>query len=229
MDAEYKSHHDAAGELDIIRTGKYEVDGKTKTKAAHVIMTDVREYVVGHLRSRGFLFKAGGHLYYFDQVEHRLIELVRGGSKLTILLTKLHLEACSPATATIEKFLIARADASETREVYRLAYFTGTESYLRRTETSMLKITPATIEEVPLGTDDVFLIADDLADLPVLEELIPHMDRLRASVGTSCTQVLPDLPLAKLTSRWDVKETLSPEQMWQTYFTRMIGARSRSG
>jgi hypothetical protein len=106
--------------------------------------------------------------------------------------------------------------------VYRLAYFTGAASYLRRTSMSMLKFTPTICEEVPLGTDDVFLIADDLVDLPVPEERIPHMDRLRTSVGTACTKVMPDLRLAKLTSRWDSTETLGPDQSWQMYFTRMI-------
>ena len=162
------------------------------------------------------------HPYYFDRIEHRLIRLVEGDARLARLLRELGLLPTEPHTKLVSRALADIGNSAELRPVHRLAFFGRDAIYIRATETTMLKITAADIAEVPLGTDDVILIADDLGDWPSLAELEPHLESLRPQLGTTCTQISPDLPLSKLTTRWADDFLLTAKQQHQFAFTRFL-------
>jgi hypothetical protein len=94
--------------------------------------------------------------------------------------------------------------------------------YIHTSRTRMIKITPAEITDVPLGTDNVICVADDLGDWPELTDLLPHVESLRPVIGSYCTQIAPTSPLAKLTSRWKDGGALTAPQQWQVAFTRVL-------
>jgi hypothetical protein len=71
----------------------------------------------------------------------------------------------------------------------------GNAIYINSGDNKMCKVTTDTISEVLIGTDGVYVLADDLAPWPALEVLKPYMDPMRERVGRACTQVLPGSPL----------------------------------
>ncbi|MEG9437560.1 hypothetical protein JAO29_15525 [Edaphobacter sp. HDX4] len=197
-------------------------------RPAHLVNRDIFNVVHTHLEARGEIF-AAPQPYYFDRIDHRLIRLLEGDANLAQLLRELGLLPTEPHTKLVSRALADIGNSAEHRTVHRLAFFGCDAIYIRATETTMLKVTATDITEVPLGTDDVILIADDLGDWPSLAELEPYLESLRPQMGTTCTQIRPDLPLAKLTTRWADDCLLNAEQQWQMAFTRatFIFAASR--
>jgi hypothetical protein len=212
--------------LDSLRLGVEFVTGangqpKTVRRPQHHVNRDVFDTVRRHLEARGEIFTAPLP-YYFDRIEHRLIRLVEGDPRLALLLRQLGFLPTEPHTKLVSRGLVDIGNSAELRSVHRLAYFGGDAIYIRATETAMLKITDTDIAEVPLGTDDVILLADDLGDWPSLAELEPHFESLRSQIGTTCTQLRPDLPLSRLTTRWADDSLLTAEQQHQLAFTRAL-------
>jgi hypothetical protein len=119
-------------------------------------------------------------------------------------------------TKLVAKNLTHVGDASPERPLHHLSYMSPSAIYIPASPSTMLKITTDDIEEVPLATDDVILIAEDIADLPPISELQPYIDKLRPQVGNTCTGLIPGLPLTEhLTTRWAIDSVSELELVCQ--------------
>src|SRR5436305_13929624 len=118
-----------------------------------------------------------------------------------------------PHTKLVAKNLTNVGDASDERTLHHLSYMSPSALYLPSSSSTMLKITADNIEEVPLATDDVIFIADDIANFPSLAELQPHMDALRPQLGTACSRLVPGIPLTDpLTTRGPTTQSSPPDR-----------------
>jgi hypothetical protein len=215
------SHREMRDLLDTIRLGaEHGTTGKRK-RPAHLVNRDVWIAVLDHLEQRGEFFRAP-QPYYMDEVDHRLIRLAIGDPSLAHMLRELGLLPLESHTLMVSQALIDLGNNAPVRPVHRFAFYGESALYVRASDTRMIKVTSQKIEEAPLGTDGVILIADDLGDWPALADLTQDMDRLRSAVGTACTRLLPGLPMHKLTTRWATTAVLSAEQQHQLAFTRFL-------
>jgi hypothetical protein len=218
------SHSDVRKKLDVIRCGTVpNPNGKGERKRpAHLVNQDVLFTVHNHFESRGTMFQAP-HPYYLDDEDHRLIHLSEDDPELAHLLLQLGLLPKEFHTTLVTRALIDMGRRAPSRTPHRISYMEDSAVYLRASPTLMIKVTTDAIEEVPIGTDDVILIADDLGDWPALSELQPHIDTLRPTVGTACTRLLPGLAFSDLlTSRWSHDSILTHEQAHQMFVTRVM-------
>jgi hypothetical protein len=83
----------------------------------------------------------------------------------------------------------------------------------------MLRITTNEIKVVPVGTDDVILLDPEDRVWPSYEEVLkPLIDEIAPVLGSTCTKLIPKLPLTQhLTTRWSTSSRLSVEQMRQIF------------
>jgi hypothetical protein len=228
------THREFRTILDLLRDGKAsstpEADpfppakGKTIKKSALMVNRDVYEWTLrDFLKPRGAFFRAP-YPYYFDRVEHTLQRISPNPSgEFARTLRRIGLLAGETHTALIAKNVANVADLAPLRPLHHFAYASSDAIYLRQSPTTMLKITTDTIETVPLGTDEVVLIADDLADLPTIADLKPHMDALRPHVGRTCVSLIPGLPLTEtLTTRYALNAAYTPEQARMMLIARFL-------
>ena len=212
-------------QLDNIRFYQHAKTGQWKDSSLpkNMLHREIQRIVLEGLRARGFFFFAT-YPYYFDRVEGKLIRLTPGDDKFTALLRALGFYAAEQDTKVLLTNLIDKMMSAPVFPIHRFSYMTedGSAVYIRATEVTMYKVTADDIISVPLGTDGVLLVADDLGDWPTLEELKPHMDELRALIGNACTRIVPGSPLTRLTSRWDESQYMTAQQQWQMAFTRLM-------
>lgn len=219
----YKSHAEVKADLDIKRCGtELDEKGRTTHRAPHLVEQEVWKMVSEHLLSRGELFRAP-YPYYLDKVDQRLIRCDSITPELGRVLRDLGFLIGQKHTDLAARNLCCVGDLAPERAVHRISYTSDSATYFNVGQSKMLKVEADNITEVPIGTDDVVLIADDLGDWPTLNELKPHLDALRPRVGTACTKLLHDLPITRLlTTRWSQDSTLSAEQMHQMFITRFL-------
>jgi hypothetical protein len=161
--------------------------------------------------------------YYFDRHDLVLARLDSLTPKIAMILRDLGLLATQRHTAMVVEALMQEAELAPQRQADRMSYMSKDAIYLRRSETSMIKITADRIEEVPLGTDNVVLLGDDLGDWPSVAELQPHIDELRPRIGRACTRLVPGLPMTEiLTTRWSKVSIFSPEQAHHMLIARFM-------
>ena len=211
--------------LNSVRTGKevVEIDGKKRMvpRPQHLTNQQVVRDVTTFLEGRGSLFRCP-EPYYFDRETKNLVPLVKDNPKLSQMLQEFGLLPDEIHTRIVMKTLIAKGAVAPMRETHRFSFMTRDALYIRRSETEMYKITALSRITVSIGTDDVFLIAGDLTDLPTLDELRPQIDRLAPVIGITTTGLIPGSPLHKLTSRWLRDGCLTPDQAHQMFFTRVM-------
>jgi hypothetical protein len=183
------SHREMRDLLDTIRIGAEHGTAGKRKRPAHLVNRDVWIAVLDHLEQRGEFFRAP-QPYYMDKVDHRLIRLAIGDPSLAHLLRELGLLPLESHTLMVSQALIDLGNNAPVRPVHRFAFYGESALYVRASDTRMIKVTSQNIEEAPLGTDGVILIADDLGDWPALADLTQDMDRLRSAVGTACTRLL---------------------------------------
>ena len=208
--------------LDELREGVEQENGKPKRRKAHKVERDVWECVYGFLRKRGEFFRAA-YPYYFDQAAHELIRVEAGGPELLRILREMGLLDGQKHTDIVVKNLTAVGETSPERSIHRFGYMGDRAIYIRHTRSTMFKVTPDDIEEVPLGTDGVILIAEDLPDWPGRADLQAHIDELRPLVANTCLGLLPDLPMTKLlTTRWSQHSVFTPQQAHQMFLSWVL-------
>ena len=219
-------HLSARTELNGIRTGMImdAQTGKSRRIPQHLTNQKIMQLLLKHLESRGEFFTSDGHPYYFDHWEHKLVNLSPGARSFSDLLIALGLLPKETDTRMVEATLHQMSLGAPNMPVHRLAYMPPTKDavYIRASESRMIKVTADATTEVPLGSDGVLLLAEDLGDWPTLADIQPHIDRLRPLVGNACTRFIPDSPLGLITSRWGESQFLSSEQQRQVAFSRLM-------
>ena len=200
-------------------TGFLEYSPLTSHDSDRRLLKETRDFIL----SRGELFRAP-YPYYLDKAENRLIRLDGGDPRpeFAALLRRLHLLATQRDTKLIATNLKDIGEVSLKRDRHRLSYMSDSAIYLNAGNNRMVKITADNIEQVPMNTDGVVLIADDIAPWPSLEELTPLTDGMREKIGNACTRLIPGLPMTSIfTSRWSQDSHLTPEQSHQMFLTRL--------
>jgi hypothetical protein len=217
-------HVECRADLMECSRGVYEgADGEEHKRNPREVDSDMRKITMRHLLARGYFFRVGFACFYLDLAANVLIEVSKDSADLKHLLWVLGYLPKRGHMPAIFDSIIDIAARSPMRPYHRMAYFGPDAIYLRASQNQMYRIKVDKIEQVPIGTDDVILITQDMADLPGLAELEPMMEEMRAAVGRACTQVRWDLPLSyHLTSRWALDSPLSPEQAHQTFITRLM-------
>jgi hypothetical protein len=163
----YVSHADMKVELAAIRDG-FDVDEVTGKKFK-IPATRTEEKLwkkfCGHLESRGELFRTNDDRpFYWDKISHRIYPIERDSAMLGKLLAALGLLSDQAHTKFLVKNLIRAAEFAHRRPVYKFSYLGSDAIFIYQSETTMLRISIAGIEEVDLGTDDVLLLPDGLGD-----------------------------------------------------------------
>lgn len=212
-----------ADRLDWLRHGVKEVitedgDGCQKAEYVHLAAHEAEQRLWDE--ARRFFFKRGEcfrapYPYYLDHETNTLTRLdgIPPAPEFMRLLRRLRLLATQRATQLVATNFQQIGEVSPKRKLYHLSYMSDIAVYLNAGNNLMVKITADAIEEVPLNTDDVILIADDLGPWPSLAELRPLMDEMRPKIGNACTKLLPDLPMTKLlTTRWATDGILNHDQ-----------------
>jgi hypothetical protein len=218
-----RTHAEIRDILDVIRKGT-EYDGeKWVRRPTHLVNRDVWETVLRHLRSRGEFFQAP-YPYYLDGVEHLLMRVsAKPDRDLGRMLRRQGFLDDEPHTRLLAKNLESMAQHSPVRRVHRISFMSDAAIYIYASVTEMIKVSPEEIQSVPIGTDGVVLIAEDVGDWPSTTDLQPHIDRLRPLVGGVCTRALPGLPLTDLLStRFSHESILTAEQAHQMFLTRIL-------
>jgi len=203
--------------------GKEKVGGEWENKNPRQVAVDMRRATMQHMVDRGEFFRIGSGSYYLDKAASCLIPVSLTSPALRKLLWRLGYVPKSGFTAAILESIVDHAAMARVRPYHRVAYLSEEALYIRASDNTMLRIKADEIREVPLGTDDVILIANDLASWPPLKELKPLIEEMSATIGKTCTQIRPDLPLSHhLTTRWSTDSPLSPDQAHQLFITRLM-------
>ena len=218
-----RTHLELKAELDEIRVGKEMCDGHLVRRPTHLVNRDVLGVALRHLQSRGEFFLAP-YTYYLDREDHLLMQVSSKPDRdFGRLLRRLGLLADESHTSLVAKNLENIAQNSPVRRVHRISFMSDTAIYLYANPTQMTRISTDAIATVPVGTDNVVLIAEDNGGWPPLSELQPEIDRLRPLVDDSCTQLLPGLPLTDLLkTRFSRESIVSVEQAHQMFLTRIL-------
>jgi hypothetical protein len=207
----------------VIREGIEVKENKEVKKQAREIAFDMRVATMKHLRARGEFFRVGFTSYYLDRADNILIEVSKDSPDLKHLLWQLGYVPKNDYTPAILESVVDVAARAPMRPHHRIAHLAKNALYIYAGLNRMLKVTTDSITEVLIGTDDVILIANDLASWSALNDLTPLMDEIRPTLGNTCTQVRPDLALSKhLTARWSTESPLLPEQAHQLCITRFL-------
>jgi hypothetical protein len=190
--------------------GKEKVGGKWENKNPRQVAVDMRLATLQHMVARGEFFRVGSGSYYLDKTASCIMPVSLTSPGLRKLLWRLGYVPKTGFTAAILESIVDHAALAPKRPYHRVAYMGKDALYIRASDNTMLRIKADKITEVPLGTDDVILIANDLASWPSLEELKPLIEEMRSRIGKTCTQIRPDLPLSHhLTTRWSTDSPLS--------------------
>ena len=180
--------------LDDIRLGtELGEGGKTVRRPSYLVNRNVWKAVRDFLVQRGEFFRAPV-AYYFDRTDGVLIRLTEGDPHFGGMLRKLGLLPRETHTLMIKEGFMDHGNASEMKVTHKLAYMSKHAIYLQASPTRMWRITVSSFTEVPLGTDDVFLLSNDLGELPHMELVKQGMNRLRDQVGCTTTGLLEGLP-----------------------------------
>ena len=225
----YTSHTDHRAMINAFKDGNIPPDGpvgsnfENSRPAKHKINRAIINACRNHLASRGKFFVAANIPYYLDEVVHRLYLVDARDNDFITLLRKWSLFDGEMITKLVANEIISHALGAPIHDVHRLSCMSATAIYIWASRSTMYRITSSTIEQVFIGTDDVVLINDDLADLPGLDSLRPHIDTIRPILGDSCTQLHPGLPITDIiTSRWAKDAALAPDQAQQMFITRFL-------
>jgi hypothetical protein len=220
------SHSACKADLDRISLGleRNPVTGGSRKKNARLIPVEMWERVKEHFLARGKFFRCGTETYYLDEIDHLLIPISRDSSPLHLLLLKLGYLPTKQDTNAIIRALLNFASEMPLRTAHRLAFFSDDAIYVWSGENRMIRIrADEDPEEVATGVDGVVLLATDLAPWPDLETVLkPIMEEMHSTLGRACTQVRPDLPLSKLTTRWAQEQAISAEMAHQFFTTRFL-------
>jgi hypothetical protein len=219
----YPTNEDCKAHLMWLSLGKEKVGGKWENKNPRQVAVDMRLATLQHMVARGEFFRVGSGSYYLDKTASCIMPVSLTSPGLRKLLWRLGYVPKTGFTAAILESIVDHAALAPKRPYHRVAYMGKDALYIRASDNTMLRIKADKITEVPLGTDDVILIANDLASWPSLEELKPLIEEMRSRIGKTCTQIRPDLPLSHhLTTRWSTDSPLSPEQAHQLFIARFM-------
>ncbi len=221
----FANHEKCADYIEQVRIGKRPdmIDGKPKIISVpkHEVEQDVIDIVLWHLRSGGILFQSA-RPYYFCKREHRLYDLT---TDVDAYLAKLRLHKGSPLHTQVAASVRLAAKEAPERTLHKLSYFNkkALTVYIYTSPTTMVRVREFEIETVPLGTDDVILMAPDTRPWPTLDELRPYMDEMRSVLGQSCAEPRPGLPMTDLvTTRWGRAGHLTPYQAQRVFMQRWL-------
>jgi hypothetical protein len=215
----YSKYSALAETLNTIRTG---VSAKGKKRPKHLINQDVLDLIAEQFFSRGEMFRAP-YPYYLDRGLNCLMRLDNKDPNLMRILRALRLHDSEDHTKLVLAYLENSGRSSPERELQRFSVMTGQAIYLNIGRNMMLKISVDRMEELPIGTDGIILIAPDLGPWPPMAELLPLMDAMRPAVGNACTRLLPSLPLSRLlTTRWSTESPISPAQAHSLFLGRLM-------
>ena len=155
----------------------------------------------------------------------RLIRVGKESSKWKAMLRTLGLLADQADTRLIASNIQMVADTAPERKRHRFGFLAEDSSaiYFNAGEERMIKVSADAIEEVPIGTDGVIQMADDLRPWPAFTEILSHVEKLRPFIGKACTMPLPGLPMSKnITARWATSKHLSADQLHWLWLQRIV-------
>jgi energy-coupling factor transporter ATP-binding protein EcfA2 len=204
-----------------------DADGEWRRRNPRQVDLDMRDETLLHFVRRGEFFMVGNELYYVDRADGILIPISRDSPELVYLMHRLGYSPARGYTASVLASILNKAARSPERDYHRIAYFDDKSGtiYLRADRNHMYRVTVDTVDEVPIGTEGVVLIAEDrdMAPLPPLNDLKRMMEEMRGKVGRACTQLRPDLLLTKhLTTRWALDSPLSAVAAHALFLLRFL-------
>ena len=171
------------------------IDGKPHKRPKRLVDRDMWQTTVTALVARGEFFRSADKGYYHDRAANVIMTVTKDDPTLWRHLRALGYQDGTGLGPAICRNLVHHAGLAPIHEVHRMAAMVGDAVYINIGNRKMLKLDPDSMSEVPIGTDGVYLIADDIAPWPSHQELTSHMDAMRDRIGRACTEVLPGSPL----------------------------------
>jgi hypothetical protein len=141
-------------------------DGKEHPRNPREVDKEMRTTTMQHLLNRGEFYRVGFGSFYLDRADNRLIPISKDSPELKHLLWCLGYLPKRGHTPAIRESVIDVAARAPMRPYHRIAYFGPDAIYLRASDNQMFRIGADGIKTVPFETDDVILIASDMAPLP---------------------------------------------------------------
>ena len=194
---------------------------------AHVVNQKVWNEVLEHFKASGrFLRDQRGNSLYLDEVRSKVIRMHPGDPELRLRLRQLKLLPREPHTRMVEDALVDYAARAKKQTVEMLSFMNKKRDglYINLGRGQMLRITAGQMEVVPVGTDEVVLLDPEERVWPSYEEVLkPLIDEITQVVRSTCTELIPELPLTRhVTTRWSTSSKLRVEQMHQLFITRLM-------
>jgi hypothetical protein len=221
------THASCKVELDDISKGEdvipTEKGDKIVKRNPRLVAQDMYTTTRKHMLLRGRFFTVEGQPYYLDKAANMLVEVNDKSPGLMYILRQIGYMPKHGFTPSVQQALIDSAARDVKRTRHRISYMSDDAIYMNAGDNRMIKITADAFQEVPVGTDDVILLAEDIAPWPSLAELEPLMREMHPKVGHACTQLIPELPLTKyMTTRWSHSSLISAMSAHQLYVTRLL-------
>jgi hypothetical protein len=209
-------------EIISVKKGEVSID-KVVKRDSRLVVQDLYIETLKHLRARGTFFTIEGQPYYLDRADNVLMEVSSNSPNLNYLLRKLGYMPKHGYSPSVQQALVDTSARASKCTRHRISYMSDDAIYLNAGDQRMIKITADAIQEVPVGTDNVILLAEDIAPWPSLSELEPLMREMHPQVGHACTKLIPELPLTKyMTSRWSHSSLISASSAHQLHITRLL-------
>jgi predicted RNA-binding Zn-ribbon protein involved in translation (DUF1610 family) len=226
---------DARARLDTIRCNPPDYANGTDAKGnplkspAHILNRNIFNFVQHDIQTRSRLFFSGfAYLYRADTRE--LVKFINNSPPTTEFLKQYGLMATEDATklvsVNLEAFLLDKKNV-EKMSIHKLGCITALENntfscFVNKGDGQMFRITSSTIDVVANGTDDIFMLDEELAEWPDLTDAnLKYMEGLRATLGKACVQIT-NTPLCRhLTSLYE-KQSLTEAQCVQMSFARFM-------
>jgi len=196
-------------------------------KSQEARMTDLLDLIRNYMRKYGDCFREPQPVF-FDRERHKLCPIYPDNA--WSVLAPIGLAAGLPTFKALSQnlYLEAFSDGElgwPERTVHQTGFMNEDYSalYVWASSTTMIKVTPIGFDLVPLGTDDVLVKSNEMADLPDFDWLMEFVDEYQNKLGNAITTLVPGTPLTELfTTRFAEDDFLSPDQAQRMLLTRLM-------
>jgi len=215
-----------ADELDLLRIGEEEYvdeDGKTKTKKQprHIVQENIFQFVLSAFRKRAKLF-FDAYPYVYLPSEERIIRFHDDREAYT-LLGNLRLRVEQHDAKLVKSNLALHIQShGEATQIERWGCFRNNAVYVNNGRKGMFKITTGGIDEVPNGTDGVYMLADEVGAWPELSDdnrLL--MESISTALGGFGLKTTDSVLCSHLDALFE-KDKMTPEQYHQLFLSRYL-------
>jgi hypothetical protein len=220
------SWENLADELDELRVGKEEYvdeDGKSQTKKLprHIVDENIYQFVLTSFRARANLFFDAYPFVYLPN-EEKIIRFHDDREAYT-LLGNMRLRVEQHDAKLVKNNLSLHIQShGEATQIERWGCFRNNTVYVNNGRKGIFKITTDSIDEVPNGTDGVYMLAEEVGSWPELnEENRLRMESISRALGRFGLKTTDSCLCSHLNALFE-EDKMTPEQYHQLFLCRYL-------